>query len=55
MKEAADYILNNFKIRSLALWGKSLGAVAGMLYLGKTIDVKAIIMDSPYRNAKNYI
>jgi hypothetical protein len=29
--------------------------VSGLLYLGKTIDVKAVILDSPYRSLKSYI
>lgn len=32
-----------------------MGAVTAMMYLGKTIEVKAAIFDSPFRSLKSYI
>ena len=32
-----------------------MGAVTSMLYLAKTIDVKAVVLDSPFKNLKTLI
>lgn len=55
VKQVMDHLAESFKIRSLAIWGRSMGAVAALQYLGKTIDVKAVVLDSPYKHLKNYI
>ena len=43
------------EIREIGLWGRSMGAMTALLYLGKTIDVKCVILDSPYKHLKSYI
>jgi pimeloyl-ACP methyl ester carboxylesterase len=42
-------------INHVALWGRSMGAVTAMLYLAKTIDVKAAVFDSPFRSLKTLV
>ena len=43
------------KIRNIALWGRSMGAVSALLYLTKTIEIQAVILDSPFKNLKSYV
>ena len=42
-------------MQNLALWGRSMGAATAMLYLGKTLDIKAVIFDSPYKHLKGVL
>ena len=55
VKEVVDYLIQNFRINSLALWGRSIGAMTTLMYLSKTHDIKAAIVDSPSRHLKSYI
>ena len=36
----------------LSIWGRSMGAVTTMLYLSKTIDIKGVVFDSPFKSLK---
>jgi alpha/beta superfamily hydrolase len=55
VREVVDHLISQFRVSSLALWGKSMGAVTALLYLGKTLDIKAVILDSPYRSLRGCI
>jgi dienelactone hydrolase len=35
LQEVVDYIRKNSKVKSIALWGRSMGAVTALLYLNK--------------------
>lgn len=50
-----DQLKNMDYINHIALWGRSMGAVTSMLYLAKTIDIKAAIFDSPFKSLKNLV
>lgn len=39
-------------VNYLAIWGRSMGAVTTMLYLSKTIDIKGVVFDSPFKSLK---
>lgn len=52
LKQIVDYITSDCRLRGLALWGRSMGAVTAILYLGKTINIKAVILDSPYKDGR---
>jgi hypothetical protein len=43
------------KINKIGLWGRSMGAVSALLYLAKTIEIQALILDSHYKNLKSYV
>ena len=43
------------KINQFGLWGRSMGAVSSLLYLGKNVEIKAVVLDSPFKHLKNYI
>ena len=43
------------KIKNIGLWGRSMGAVSALLYLAKTIEIQAVIIDSPFKNLKSYV
>ena len=50
-----DYLRETFNIRSLGLWGRAMGAVTSLLYLHKTIDVKAVVLDSPFKSVNSLV
>jgi alpha/beta superfamily hydrolase len=52
LRLVVDYLRMDRKIGDLALWGRSMGAVAALLYLGKTIEVKAAVLDSAFKSLK---
>jgi alpha/beta superfamily hydrolase len=43
------------EVNHIALWGRSMGAVTAMLYLAKTIDIKAAVFDSPFKSLKTLV
>jgi alpha-beta hydrolase superfamily lysophospholipase len=48
--------LKNYpKIKSIALWGRSMGAVTSLLYLAKNPGIKAAIFDSPFKSLKSLV
>ena len=50
-----EYLKTLDEVNHVALWGRSMGAVTAMLYLAKTIDVKAAVFDSPFKSLKSLI
>ena len=53
MKEVVEYLKNYPKIKNIALWGRSMGAVTALLYLAKNEgEVKAAVLDSPFKSLK---
>lgn len=52
LRLVVDYLRAMEDINYLALWGRSMGAVTSILYLAKTIDIKAAVFDSPFKSLK---
>ena len=52
LQEVVDYIRKNSKVKSIALWGRSMGAVTALLYLNKAQFIQAVIVDSPFKSLK---
>ena len=47
-----QYLKEKWNYVNFGFWGKGMGAVAALLYMRKSIDIKAAIFDNPYKNAK---
>jgi len=43
------------KIKDVAIWGRSMGAVTGLFYLLGNDDVKAAVFDSPFKSFKGLV
>lgn len=51
-----DYIRANYKIKRVLLWGRSMGAVAAILYTANNNDkVSGLLLDSPFSNFRRMI
>ena len=50
-----DHVLKKFPINQISLWGRSLGAVSSLLYIGINAEVKSVVLDSPFKHLKNHI
>lgn len=50
-----DYLAIYPRIGRIALWGRSMGAVTAMLYLGERQTVAAAVFDSPFKSFKGLI
>ncbi|PJF20223.1 MAG: hypothetical protein CUN56_17250, partial [Phototrophicales bacterium] len=41
------------KVRSIALWGRSMGAVVALMAHAQNSDIAALVLDSPFSNLKD--
>ncbi len=55
LNEVIEHIRHRPQITSIALWGRSMGAVTGLLYMRKCPHVCAAVFDSPFKSLKSLI
>lgn len=55
LNEVVEYVSHRPQITSIAIWGRSMGAVTGLLYLRKSSKICAAVFDSPFKSLKALI
>ena len=55
VKAIIDYINKKFGKRVFMLWGRSMGAVTGILYAAKYRGICALVADSPFSDLEKVI
>ena len=50
-----DYLRENRRVSTIALWGRSMGAVTALLHADRDPSIGAIICDSPFSDLKKLV
>lgn len=50
-----DYLRKNRKVSTVALWGRSMGAVTALLYARQDPSISGMILDSAFADLKQLI
>jgi len=48
IKAIVDYVQASGKATSIGIWGRSMGAVAAILYSNSTVNAPPLVLDSPF-------
>lgn len=52
LHEVVEWIRHKEKVTNIGIWGRSMGAVTGLLYLKKSEHIQAGVFDSPFKSLK---
>ena len=47
-----NYLRQSDEISTIALWGRSMGAVTALMYADRDPSIAALVLDSPFSNLK---
>ena len=55
LHEVVEFVRHKKGVTNIGIWGRSMGAVTGLLYLKKSEHVHVGVFDSPFKSLKALI